>query len=299
MMETKSNLFGTNSVVQPEQPQSAELKINPLMRREDRALSNLLSQIERGEDVQIIGYDPRITYKHFLVFKDYIAMESGKVFDPYAIVTNRADVPEGYSFTDVNAPSPYSYAYHPMVLSYDDKPVMIVSKGSAGNLGLRSIHQKRKCSGWIYCTPSRAFKSDSDLIIKDMDHVYYLYTHKDGTLTLTKYTDIVEANLLLIDRYNDLVQGGNIVYLVDIVRIVEKLYCPAITRLSNEFGYDAPWVVAKTKEELVSLVGKLKGHFIFYKLRRNEARVVKELLEGTNSTVIHQKSVDLPNAAEV
>lgn len=297
-METKSNLFRNDSDVQLEQPQSLELEINPLMRSEACALSNLLNQIERGEDIQLIGYNPLITYKHFLVFKDYIAVSSGKVFDPYAIVTSRADVPEGYSFTNVNAPSPYSYTYHPMVLSCDDKPVMIVSKGSAGNFGLREIHQKRKYSGWIYCTPSRAFKSDSDLIIKDLNHVYYLYTHRDGTLALTRYTSSVEANLLLIDRYNDLVRGGNIVYIADTVRIVEKLYCPAINTLSSEFGYDAPWVVAKTKEDLVSLVGKLKGHFIFYKLRRNEARVVKELLEGTSSIVFHRKSVYLPNVTE-
>lgn len=298
-METKSNLFGNDSVVQPEQPQSPELKINSLMLSEACALSNLLNHIKRGEDVQIIGYNPLITYKHFLVLKDYITMASGKTFDPYAIVYSREDVPEGYSFTNVNAPSPYSYAYHPMVLSYDDKPVMIVSKGSAGNSGLREIHQKRKCSGWIYCTPSRAFKSDIDLIIKDLDHVYYLYTHRDGTLTLTKYTDGVEANLLLINRYTDLVQGGDIVYLVDAVRTAEQLYCPEMNTLSNEFGYDVPWVVAKTKEDLVSLAGKLKGHFIFYKLRRNEARVIKELLEGANTTVLHRKSLFLPNAAEV
>lgn len=298
-METKSNLFGNNSVVQSEPLQSPELKINPLMRSEACALSNLLNQIKRGEDVQIIGYNPLITYKHFLVLRDYIAVASGKTFDPYAIVSSQADVPEGYSFTNVNAPSPHSYAYHPMVLSYDDKPVMIVSKGSAGNSGLRVIHQKRKCSGWIYCTPSRAFKSDLDLIIKDLDHVYYLYTHRDGTLTLTKYTGSVEANLLLIDRYTDLVQGGNIVYITDVFRIVEQLYCPEMNTLSNEFGYDVPWVVAKTKEDLVSLVGNLKGHFIFYKLHRNEARVIKELLKGTNTLVLHRKSLFLPNAAEV
>lgn len=298
-METKSNLFGSDSVVQPEQPQNLELKINHLMRSEACALSNLLNQIKRGEDVQIIGYNPLITYKHFLVFRDYIAMTSGKIFDPYAIVYSREDVPEGYSFANVNAPSPYSYAYHSLVLSYDDKPVMILSKSSVGNSGLREIHQKRKCSGWIYCTPSRAFKSDIDLIIKDLDHVYYLYTHRDGTLTLTKYTGSVEANLLLIDRYTDLVQGGNIVYLVDAFRTAEQLYCPEMNTLSNEFGYDVPWVVAKTKEDLMSLACKLKGHFIFYKLRRNEARVIKELLEGTNTTVLHRKSLFLPNTAEV
>lgn len=297
-METRSNLFGNDSVVQPEQPQSLELKINPLMYIEAYTLSYLLNQIESGEDVQVIGYNHLITYKHFLVLKDYIAAASGKVFDPYAIVTSRAEVPEGYSFTNVNAPSKHSYAYHPMVLSYDDKPVMIVSKGPAGNSGLWKIHQKRKCSGWIYCIPSRAYKSNSDLIIEHYDHVYYLYMHRDGTLALAKHANNVETNLSIIDRYNGLVQGKNVVYLTKIIRSAEKLHCMALSTLSSQFGLDVPWVVAKTKRDLVPLVGKLKGHFIFYKLRQNDIQGIRELLEGTNSMILYQRSVNLPNVDE-